>query len=865
MLTLNPNSTVSDPLNTATTSPNSPSPTLPSVGQPVAMAVVLAAGAVLTVATVAVGAAALYYATDKPQERTQVLQALGERLNTQFGAAGQDLQKTITQALTQSRNQLEFATALVSHLLPKASPEQIAATVGQALQQAIHQAGLPGQPTQGEPLQLSRAQAQSMVQQQLIQNSVTQPDLRSALTERYLGILSGTADAVGADKLLQFQRNLGNSPELNLNQLLQASVDVLKQQGQLPAGTDGPQFTQTLRNWLYSAAGSLQPANGVQMFQAQANKLGWLLSDSPQAKAQLSKMVREAMPPTAPSANPSGETSRNTQNPRPQGPPPKGSGGDPEPSKVPTAPKQQDDQDKMNERWKKLADGSELGEQITKEAQREGWNKKDVLNAIEEGQKRGLTMNEILSKLRDGEMGFAGTPPKPPGSASNLVSGGRGDDLPSGHPLQNDVAAVKLVNAIHTYNESIQNSPLHPKIKLELLAKGAVLPEVNIKASEVITGIPPTFISQQALDDVVRQAAGAKKTLVLYTGSSEKELASLQSNPSIVLLKYDGKSSLDDVKRLILDRPDAQSFERIVAVGGGMVQDTAKLAALLGTRSAEDVANAFLGTKSERVLQKINETAQHQLNPQIQVVGIPTALGTTAQATAIAVDKTEGNLVKTPAPDFIVVPINKVRDSDMAPGAADRVVGWYGQQAVEAALQGKNPTEFLQANAPTEVDFMRWMTTQNLTTWAPELKGLMAYYQSTYPHPRPNNDKPIGWEHDFFDGAALKHMGQLTHGEWVAVGSLIMLTQVGQLTGDSAPYQNMRAFLDHMGMPTTYAQLEAKGLSRDMLLDVMQTSLAQNQQSGRKAVVPQAITNATGGFDRDKAAALLDQAMGDRR
>ena len=138
----------------------------------------------------------------------------------------------------------------------------------------------------------------------------------------------------------------------------------------------------------------------------------------------------------------------------------------------------------------------------------------------------------------------------------------------------------------------------------------------------------------------------------------------------------------------------------------------------------------------------------------------------------------------------------------------------------------------------------------------------MAIYQSTYPIPRPENAKPIGFEHDYFDADAAAKATKLSHGQSVAIGSLIELAQVGVASNDFAPYNKMKAYLKNMGMPTDYEELEKFGVTREIFLTIMEGSIRQNGQSGRKTIMIPAITNSDGTFASEKAGQLLDRALG---
>lgn len=173
--------------------------------------------------------------------------------------------------------------------LSQSSPLQRNLWLRQALERAVQE-----QPaTQRASMQLTPDQARHLIARQLIQSGVVHQALRDALAQRYLQQLDNANQGVSTQLLVQFQRNLGNSPQLNHDTLIHATVDVLKTQGRLPGGTDIRKFIEQL-SWVDKVVANQNPADPFESYRMMANKLGWLLSDSPAAQSQLARMVRLA-------------------------------------------------------------------------------------------------------------------------------------------------------------------------------------------------------------------------------------------------------------------------------------------------------------------------------------------------------------------------------------------------------------------------------------------------------------------------------------------------------------------------------------------------------------------------------------------
>ncbi len=431
--------------------------------------------------------------------------------------------------------------------------------------------------------------------------------------------------------------------------------------------------------------------------------------------------------------------------------------------------------------------------------------------------------------------------------------------------LEDELQLIELAEALKNW-QGIQQTPSN-LVGLQLLANAALFPG---QISPGKLALVPTSLSTEPLANIVRNAANGKKTIVLYTPSSAEELSSI-NDPNILLVKYSVNSSIENVKKFVLDIPDINSYQNIIAVGGGTVQDAARLAVTLGTKTADVIIESYVGTVSSRVQNLIRQTANFQINPNISIINIPTTIGTTSQATGITIDKTESGVLRTPQPTQIIIPLHKIRPADALPGLVDRIVGGFGQKAVEAVLLDKRPTQYLQKTAPTEFQVIDWMNARpDFKQWSVDEKlqllKLLGFWQTTYAIPKLNAagkiEKPNGFEHDLYYAFARMPVGKnLPHGVWVGLGSLIELQGIANLTRDQTPLNMMKKFLKKLGAPINYNQLSVLGITRNDLMHAMEKSIDMVRQSGRKTVMIPLITNAGGSFDAEKTGTLLDQVF----
>lgn len=128
--------------------------------------------------------------------------------------------------------------------------------------------------------------------------------------------------------------------------------------------------------------------------------------------------------PAPPSSLPGGQESHAPQ--------PDTPGTTPTPETPETTPTPETPQRDIQREWGEQFGNGELGDSLRREAERQGVSQEDVIDYARRNPDR--TTNEILSHVRDGNLGVGGTPPgnRPPGSA--VAAAGEPDDSP---PLDN--------------------------------------------------------------------------------------------------------------------------------------------------------------------------------------------------------------------------------------------------------------------------------------------------------------------------------------------------------------------------------------------------------------------------------------------
>ncbi len=350
-------------------------------------------------------------------------------------------------------------------------------------------------------------------------------------------------------------------------------------------------------------------------------------------------------------------------------------------------------------------------------------------------------------------------------------------------------------------------------------------PGVSVKVGPMPTFTPELVLSEDPVGEVTRRLAGPD-TLIVTDAFNYPALHGL--GPCVQV-----ESSRPEQVQDIVDRPEFAHYKRIVGVGGCLALDMARAAAVDGQ----------------------------------DLVLLPTLLSTnciTKNRTVLGEDLDEFSY-RSGTPRQVIVPV-----ADILKQPADVRSRWsqsgYGDffAKVSAMIDqlsaaGRPPTLAGMKGIDAEVvDGLQWVN-QSFTVYdRPGIEHLAWYAHDAgvkVVHAA-NNDISIGGEHTLYKAVLdlypnLRHVA--THGQIVAIGTLVAARQVAENTGDPELYDTLRQAFQKLEIPTTWAQLNAIGMTRD----VMEHTLSRIAQ-------PDVKPSYLGSYFRTHDFSILDRIFADQ-
>lgn len=382
-------------------------------------------------------------------------------------------------------------------------------------------------------------------------------------------------------------------------------------------------------------------------------------------------------------------------------------------------------------------------------------------------------------------------------------------------------------------------------VAADLLAKG-VDPKIALKALQEIEQVPTNFskvrpweVSEGSLADIVSEVAEGK-TLVLYTKREAEDLQSLMQDPekskNLVFVEVSDKDTNKTAAVAgILGREDIGTIDRVVAVGGAGVKDLAVTVLAAGRGDPAAVRARFLGADPAAINDLVN-LGQNQLKSDIDYVSVPTILSTTAPGTPFAVVKEGNTVVIDQLPALTVVPLDKLQalspeklQALTASGLTDYFAG-LSYAAGRASQEGLSLKEAIARYVPEAMKVFEWFEA-NPGSFDRQHLLMAAYALRDYSL---NSKPPVGGEHDLWDALVstkLTAETRATHGQVVAMGSLIQLYLQAQRSGDFDMFNRMRDLYSNMGAPVTAQGLDKVGMTKELLVKAIEH---QSQQPTKR-------------------------------
>lgn len=462
---------------------------------------------------------------------------------------------------------------------------------------------------------------------------------------------------------------------------------------------------------------------------------------------------------------------------------------------------------------------------------------------------------EVVAWLRDG--GVASGRPAPVGSNRPAVATGNpdGESLSTITPDQlNRTQAGEIEDAeyiLSQYQRFLEAANVSPQVQREVLRNITSTP-TNFSTAR------PWALSNESLGEIVAQSAQGK-TLVLYTRREAADLQQLMQSSQAQNLTFVEVSDKDTNKLAalngLLSRPDIGSFDRVIAVGGAGVKDLTVTLLAIGRGNAEQVRGRFFG-QDRAAIDAALHLAGNQLKPSIDYVSVPTILSTTAPGTPFAVLKEGNTVVIDQRPAFTVVPLAKMQQLPpeklqalTASGLTDYMAG-ISYAAGMARREGISLDQAIQKYVPEAWNVFKWFEA-NRGDFRTEQLAVAAYALRDYTL---NNRPPVGGEHDFWDAFVSLHLTgaiRASHGQVVAMGSLIQTHLYGQMTGDYSVYNRMRSLYTDIGVPITPERLQSAGMTKELMVRAIEYQVSQ--PTNRPSLIQQHFAQFTDPVQRRQA------------
>jgi hypothetical protein len=406
-------------------------------------------------------------------------------------------------------------------------------------------------------------------------------------------------------------------------------------------------------------------------------------------------------------------------------------------------------------------------------------------------------------------------------------------------------------------NEMLLSGTKLDKILSDL--QGGWRPSTAIEKAQSRSDMQLTISDQSSLDIVASRVLPPSqgKTLVLVSSEANKKemedrlgitaerakidaenierakvkLPRLYYNPNVIVLVANNKPPADAQGRAVHPRDavlnqlgsNAGSIRRVIGVGGAGVLDVAK--------------GVMVSTDAQGVTKGLNGS----------LISVPTVLSTTSISTLYSVFGVDPKLLTTQVPSETVVPLGEMLKGapvnasgestpqararyanglkfatsglgDMTASLSSNAEQDYAKVVGDIPLSGtllSRQRSNVDAGGPTAMldTVVNSVNTRN-ANWQTDPVAMLSLIEQLHAYGVDSVDgvrvlaTKVGGEHDFFNAAESLPFGKkLTHGEWVAVGTLLQLYAYGKLTGDFSSFNHYAAAMKKVGLPSSMQEL----------------------------------------------------------
>ncbi|MHB2017983.1 MAG: hypothetical protein ACYCW6_13615 [Candidatus Xenobia bacterium] len=314
-------------------------------------------------------------------------------------------------------------------------------------------------------------------------------------------------------------------------------------------------------------------------------------------------------------------------------------------------------------------------------------------------------------------------------------------------------------------------------------------PSISVKVGPMPTFTPELVLSEDPVAEITRRYAGPD-TLIVTDAHNYDALKHLGA---CVQIDHGTPEQVHD----IVSRPEFSKYKRIVGVGGCLALDMARAAAVDGQDLVllPTLLSTNCITKNRTVLgENIDEFSYRSGTPRQVVIPVGDILRQPADVRARWSQSGYG--------DFFAK-LSAMIDQLTAAGKPATLVNMRG---IDAEV----------------VDGLDWVN-HSFTGYNRDGIEHLAHYAHDagvkVVHAA-NNDISIGGEHTLYK-AVLDLYPDLrqvaTHGQIVAIGTLIAARELSESTGDAELYDSLHHAFQKLGIPTRWKELNAIGLTRDVL------------------------------------------------
>jgi glycerol dehydrogenase-like iron-containing ADH family enzyme len=371
---------------------------------------------------------------------------------------------------------------------------------------------------------------------------------------------------------------------------------------------------------------------------------------------------------------------------------------------------------------------------------------------------------------------------------------------------------------------------LAPQIKIARTT--VMLPDLDID--------PNRTTGEMVSRELAALRPGQKALIITSKSNRSQYLGAFESDPRIVMVSVSQPtgSELAGFETMIRDgRLDPAALGRIIGVGAGTVQDI--------SREVTGLVNEARGTygpgHSGRVGLSIYNTLPSTTAPgTYYAVTHGVAEGPDGRevdpANRVFISRNP-DIVRVSLPDIAGLPIN-LRNVSLRSAYGD-VLAAISKNADELIIESLQTGRIgdLPARLNQEVPHLLRLMDQarrgDFHDWSPAAVTTVVRALNQYPADS-RFGLQVGGEHRFYDAfeklAHERGVRAPPHGTMVAIGTMLQLRAFGEMSGDMRAFDDYVAAARGAGLPTTATELDALGVSPDLMAETLRYLQAETTQ-----------------------------------